>query len=131
MSQISNVLSSPISYLKGVGPQRAEMLQKELGIFTFYDLLQHFPFRYIDRTQFSKISQINSDQQNVQLIAKLVEKNVVGERHHRRLKAYVTDGSGELELIWFQSLPWVNKSLIEGKTYLIYGKPNYFKGDYW
>ncbi|MFI5135887.1 MAG: hypothetical protein ACHQD9_08550, partial [Chitinophagales bacterium] len=62
MAQISNVLSSPISYLKGVGPQRAELLQKELGIFTFYDLLQHFPFRYIDRTQFVKIAQINSDQ---------------------------------------------------------------------
>jgi len=130
MPQNQNVLSSPISYLKGVGPQRAELLQKELGIFTFYDLLQHFPFRYIDRTQFVKITQINSDQHYVQLIGKLAEKNVEGDKGHRRLKAYIVDGTGELELVWFQSLRWVDKMLEEGKTYLVFGKPNYFRGDY-
>lgn len=130
MPPVANILASPVSYLKGVGPQRAELLQKELGIFTFFDLLQHFPFRYMDRTQFIKISQINSDQHYVQVIGKLAEKNVEGEKNHRRLKAYLVDGTGELELVWFRGLRWIDKTLEEGKTYIVYGKPGYFRGDY-
>ena len=76
MAQIQHLLSSPIEYLKGVGPQRAELLRKELNISTFDDLLQHFPFRYVDRTQLIKINQINMQLPSVQFIGKLVEKNV-------------------------------------------------------
>ncbi|MBX7141680.1 MAG: ATP-dependent DNA helicase RecG [Chitinophagales bacterium] len=130
MPPLTNVLASPVSYLKGVGPHRAELLQKELGIFTFFDLLQHFPFRYMDRTQFIKINQINSDQNYVQVIGKMAEKNVEGDKNNRRLKAYLIDGTGELELVWFRGLRWVDKSLEEGKTYIVYGKPGYFRGDY-
>src|SRR6187200_622238 len=103
MAQIYQLLSSPIEYLKGVGPQRAELLKKELNIFTFGDLLHHFPFRYLDRTSFYKINQLTPVTQYVQIIGKVVETNVLGERKGRRFIAYFTDDTGEMELVWFQS----------------------------
>jgi ATP-dependent DNA helicase RecG len=130
MSQNQHLLTSPISYLKGVGPQRAELLQKELQIFTFRDLLFHFPFRYVDRTQFVRISQVTAEVPNVQFIAQLTDKHIEGEKSHRRLKAYVNDGSGEMELVWFRGLRWVDKMLTVGKHYLVFGKPTVFRGDY-
>ncbi|MCY7409958.1 MAG: ATP-dependent DNA helicase RecG, partial [Chitinophagales bacterium] len=126
--QPSHILTSPIEYLKGVGPQRAELLKKELQIFTFGDLLQHFPFRYVDRTEFIKINQISSQAEHVQLKGKLMEKNLEGENKNRRLKAFLSDGTGEVELVWFAGLKWVDKSLVEGKNYLVYGKPTFFRG---
>ncbi|MEO5673124.1 MAG: ATP-dependent DNA helicase RecG, partial [Chitinophagales bacterium] len=130
MAQIQHLLSSPIEYLKGVGPQRAELLQKELGIFHFADLLQHFPFRYIDRTQFVRIKNITAQSQFIQFTGKLVEKNIEGERGNRRLKAYINDGSGEIELVWFQGNRWIDKMLEVGKNYIVFGKPNVFRGEY-
>lgn len=130
MAQIQQLLFSPIEYLKGVGPQRAELLQKELNIFTFYDLLQHFPFRYVDRTQFVKIKQINLQSQYVQFSGKLMEKNLEGIGNTRRLKAYISDGTGEIELVWFQGQRWIDKMLEVGKTYLVFGKPNSYRGEY-
>ncbi|HYV91320.1 MAG TPA: ATP-dependent DNA helicase RecG [Chitinophagales bacterium] len=130
MAQIQHLLSSPIEYLKGVGPQRAELLRKELNISTFDDLLQHFPFRYVDRTQFVKIKQINANSLFVQFIGKLVEKNVEGIGRTARLKAYITDGTGEIELVWFQGQRWIDKMLEVGKTYIIFGRPNYYRGEY-
>src|SRR6187399_2801814 len=103
----TDILNSPIEYLKGVGPQRAELLKKELNIFTFGDLLQHFPFRYVDRTQFVKIKQINAQSQYVQFIGRLAEKNVEGIGRTARLKAYLTDGTGEIELVWFQGQRYI------------------------
>jgi len=130
IAQPSHILSSPIEYLKGVGPQRAELLKKELRVFTFADLLQHFPFRYVDRTQFVKIREINTKLDYVQFTGKLVEKNVEGAGNTRRLKAYITDGTGEIELVWFQGIRWVEPTLQEGKSYLVYGKPNFFRGEF-
>jgi len=82
MAQIYQLLSSPIEYLKGVGPQRAELLKKELNIFTFGDLLHHFPFRYVDRTSFYKIKDLNPQTQYVQIAGKVVERNVLGDQRN-------------------------------------------------
>ena len=104
MAPSYQLLATPIEYLKGVGPQRAELLKKELNLFTFGDLLHHFPFRYIDRTSFYKINQLMPNTQYVQVIGKVMEKNVVGDGKGKRFVAYFADDTGEMELVWFQGL---------------------------
>lgn len=121
-------LQSPIEYLKGVGQHKAEILKKELGIFTVRDLLEHYPFRYIDRTQFTKIAHIQGAMQSVQVLGRILSKEVVGERQGRRLIAPIKDETGVLELVWFQGIRWVEKTLIPGKVYIIFGRPNEFNG---
>ena len=96
-----NILSSPIEYLKGVGPQRAELLKKELGIFTFKDLIEHFPFRHIDRTVVTPISLIHADSEWVQVAGKLINAGVAGDKRSKRLIANIRDASGSIELVWF------------------------------
>jgi ATP-dependent DNA helicase RecG len=123
-----NILSSPVEYLKGVGPQRAELLKKELGIFTFKDLLEYFPFRHIDKTVVTPISDINANSEWVQISGKLVSLGVAGDKRARRLVAEVSDGTGRIELIWFQGVSWIQKSLITGQRYLVYGKVSSFNG---
>lgn len=117
---------TPIEYLKGIGPAKAEILNKELGIFTFGDFIKHYPYRYIDKTQFYKIEDVSQDLPYIQFRAKLVSKQVIGERRGKRLVAVVEDDTGLLELVWFQGLKWVEKSLIIGQEYVVFGKPNYF-----
>lgn len=117
---------TPIEYLKGIGPAKAEILNKELGIFTFGDFIKHYPYRYIDKTKFYKIEDVSQDLPYIQFRAKLVSKQVIGERRGKRLVAVVEDETGLLELVWFQGLKWVEKSLILGQEYVIFGKPNYF-----
>ncbi|MBX7107443.1 MAG: ATP-dependent DNA helicase RecG [Chitinophagales bacterium] len=130
MAQIYQLLASPIEYLKGVGPQRADMLKKELHIFTFADLLHHFPFRYIDRTSFYKINQLTPHTQYVQIIGKVMEKNLVGENRGKRFVAYFADETGEMELVWFQGIRYAEKMVETGKKYIVFGKPGIFKGEY-
>jgi ATP-dependent DNA helicase RecG len=122
------IFQTPIEYLKGVGVSRAEVLKKELGIFSFADLLRHFPYKYIDRTRFYKIKEINPDLPHVQIIVRLKSKEIVGEKHTKRLIAQVYDETGTMELAWFQGIKWVEKSLIVGKAYIIFGKPASFNG---
>ena len=117
---------TPIEYLKGVGPARAEVLKIELGIHTFGDLLKHYPFRYIDRTQFHKIRQLHPDMPAAQVIGRLVHLEERGERRSRRLIGLFKDDTGTMELVWFQSIGWLRKSLQVGAAYVIYGKPNLF-----
>lgn len=117
---------TPIEYLKGIGPAKAEILNKELGIFTFGDFIKHYPYRYIDKTKFYKIEDVSQDLPYIQFRAKLVSKQVIGERRGKRLVAVVEDETGLLELVWFQGLKWVEKSLILGQEYVVFGKPNYF-----
>lgn len=124
MAQLSTI--TPIEYLKGVGPGRAEVLKTELGIHTFGDLLQHYPFRYIDRTQFHKISQILPDMPTVQVIGRLVHLEEIGERRRKRLVGQLKDDTGTLELVWFQSIGWLKKGLRVGDVYISYGKPSVF-----
>ncbi len=130
MAQNRSLLSSPIEYLKGVGPQRADLLKKELHIFTLGDLLYHFPFRYVDRTSFQKIGQLTQQSQHVQIVGQVMEKNVVGESHSKRFIAYLKDDTGEIELVWFRALRWIEKTIEIGKTYIVFGKPNFYRGTY-
>jgi ATP-dependent DNA helicase RecG len=123
-----NILSSPIEYLKGVGPQRAELLKKELGIFTFRDLLEHFPFRHIDKTIVTPIGEIGPNTDWVQVSGKLVSLGLVGDKRSKRLVAEIADATGRLELVWFQGVSWIHKSLITGQKYLVYGRVGYFNG---
>lgn len=121
-------LDSNIEYLKGVGPQRAEVLKKELGIFTCRDLLFHFPFRYIDRTQFHQIRDIHNEGELVQIRGTLRRLETLGEGRARRLVGTVRDETGSMELIWFQSIQWLEKSLSVGKEYIVFGRINEFNG---
>src|SRR5690606_12479021 len=123
---ISYQLLTPIEYLKGVGPQRADLLKKELGIFTLKDLLQHYPFRYIDRTVVHKIRDIHPDMPAVQLLGRLTGLGIAGEKRGRRLVARFSDDTGTIDVVWFQSIRWLVKNLKEGRAYLLYGKPALF-----
>jgi ATP-dependent DNA helicase RecG len=131
---------TPIEYLKGVGPQKAVLLNKELNIFTFGDLIQHYPFRYEDRTQFYTVSEIQKmlfhqtgwdDEPNRQLPFVQVKgtiKNIYasGTKYKKRLSASFSDGTGEIELIWFQGLQWVEKKVHTGVEYVVFGKPSLY-----
>ena len=119
---------TPVEYLKGVGATRAEVLKKELAIHNFEGLLQHFPFRHIDRTRFYKIREINTELPYVQVIARVTHKEILGEKHTKRLVAQVQDDTGVMELVWFQSIKWIEKNLITGKAYILFGKPGSFNG---
>ena len=126
----SSNLETPLAYLKGVGPKRAELLQKELGFFTYEQLLHHYPFRYIDRTRFYKIRELNPDMPLVQVIGKVVSKETIGEKQKKRIVIKFEDETGRMELVWFQSLKWVEENIYRGSTYIAFGKPNFFNGSF-
>lgn len=121
-------LDTSITYLKSVGPNKAEILSKELGIFTFGDLLFSFPFRYVDKTQFHRIKDIKDANVAVQIKGKLISVDKVKGRKQSRLTALLKDESGFIELVWFKGMHWLEKSLIIGETYVAFGKPNFYKG---
>jgi len=121
-------LDIPIGYLKGIGPQRAETLQKELGIFTYKDLLTHYPFRYVDRTQFQSVKDVTEDSAYYQLRGTLESLEVIGEKRTKRLVARFKDNSGILELVWFQGYKWMAEKLRLHTEYIVYGRASSFKG---
>jgi ATP-dependent DNA helicase RecG len=124
----SDILNSPIEYLKGVGPQRGEMLKKELNIFTFNDLLNHFPHRHVDKTKVNLISEINSSTDYIQVAGTLHNIEIVGMKRGRRMVATLRDKTGTLELAWFQGLSWIQKIIQPGQQYLVFGKVSFFQG---
>ncbi|HWK99667.1 MAG TPA: OB-fold nucleic acid binding domain-containing protein, partial [Parapedobacter sp.] len=124
MAPLSTI--TPIEYLKGVGPARAVVLKEELNIHTFGDLLRHYPFRYIDRTRFHKINQLQPEMTAAQVIGRLVHIEELGERRGKRLIGHFRDDTGTMELVWFQSIGWLKKSLQVGAAYICYGKPTVF-----
>ena len=116
-------LSSDIKFLKGVGPKRAELLNNELSIFTFSDLLYYYPFRYIDRSKFYKVKDITEDLPNIQskgVISNFTEKGVGRKKY---LTAKFSDGTGIIELIWFRGAKWITQNIESGNEYIIFGKP--------
>lgn len=123
-------LDTTIEFLKGVGPKRAEILQKELGIFTYGQLLNYYPFRYIDRTRFYKVNELNPELPYVQILGRITGKETIGEKHKKRIVARLTDETGTIELVWFQSLKWVEENVMRGKVYIAFGKPIVFNGSY-
>ena len=123
-----NLLNTDITYLKGVGPKRAEQFSKELNISTFDDLLNYFPFRYIDRSKFHSISEINSDAVFYQLKGSLSRIEISGKGSNQRMSALLSDGTGTIKLVWFKGIQWIKDKYKTGETYIVYGKPNNFKG---
>ena len=126
----SNFFQTSIEYLKGVGPSRAELLKKELGIFTFQDLANLFPNRYLDRTQFYKISQLEKNNAEVQIIGKLTQIKTVSQKNKKRLIAKLEDDSGSIELVWFKGHKWIKENLKLNNLYVIFGKTNWFNGQF-
>ena len=111
-----------------MGPQRADLLKKELGIFNFGDLLNHFPFRHVDRTKLNSISDITFTTEFAQVAGVLLSVELIGQRSGKRLVAQLKDKTGIIELTWFQGLNWVQKTLQEGQSYLAFGRISFFNG---
>jgi ATP-dependent DNA helicase RecG len=120
---LSGIFDTKIEFLKGVGPQRAALISKELNIFTYGELIQHYPFRYEDRTKFFKIRELTAELENVQIIAKIRQVEIIGLGGKRRLVAHVADETGEMEMTWFKGIQWVQPKLPAGATFIFYGKP--------
>ncbi len=128
MSVEPNLLSKPIEFLKGIGPAKAEILNKELGIFTFGDLLSHYPYRHLDRSKFYEVKDLRNINDPVQLRGKISNVQEIRQKRGSRLTALFTDSTGGLELIWFKGVKWIKESLKPGQEYVLYGKPTVFKG---
>ena len=124
---VQGFLETPIEYLKGVGPQRGELLRKELNIATFGDLLLHYPFRYVDRSRFHLAGEISEELPNAQLRGTLSGIKTIGEKQAKRLVAKLTDASGSIELVWFKGIRWLQPVLKEGGEYIVFGKPTLFR----
>ena len=123
-------LNTDITFLKGVGPERGKLLQSELKIYTYRDLLFHFPFRYIDRSNFTPIRTVFSAENTVQIKAKVLEVKELGEARKKRLTALVGDDSGTIELVWFKGITWIKPSLIIGQELTIFGRVSKFGNRY-
>lgn len=117
-----------ITYLKGVGPRRAELLKKQLGISNAYDLLRHFPTHYLDRSKIYTIRELSDDMPYVQISGRFVSFNVLGQGAKSRLVGLFTDGTATIEIVWFQRIKQIRESLSLGNTYIIFGKPSSFLG---
>ncbi|MEZ4938247.1 MAG: ATP-dependent DNA helicase RecG [Crocinitomicaceae bacterium] len=124
------MLDTPIEYLKGVGPQRGEVLKKELGIYFFKDLLYHFPFRYVDRSEYDKVTEIPSKDGPVNLRGTLSSIRESGIGKGKRLTAKFSDGTGMIELVWFKGAKWVHQKLNTESTFVVYGKASKY-GSKW
>lgn len=125
---MTSVFDTKIEFLKGMGTARAELLNKELAIFTFGDLLEHYPFRYEDRTQFSRISGLNDDMPSAQILGQITAVELVQGKGRQRLVASFSDGTATMELVWFQSISYFQKFLKVRSNYIVYGKPAFFGG---
>ncbi len=126
----SNFLQTPIDYLKGVGPSRADLLKKELGIHTFQDLLNLFPNRYLDRTQYYKVAALQQTNAEVQIVGKITHIKSVEQKRGSRLVATFRDETGSMELVWFRGQKWIRENLKINVPYVIFGKTNYFNGNF-
>ena len=123
-------LQTPIDYLKGVGPNRADLLRSELGIQTYQDLINLFPNRYIDRTKHYKINDLQRNEAEVQIIGIITGFKEVAQKRGKRLVATFKDDTGTMELVWFRGQKWIRDSLKTGQPYVIFGKTNWFSGKF-
>ena len=126
MSQLHSFLDTPIGYLKGIGPLRAEGLQKELHIFSYKDLMTHYPFRYVDKTKFYNINEVNEDGASYQLKGFIESMETVGDKRSKRLVVKFRDRTGVIELVWFQGHKWMSEKLKLQTEYIVYGKATQF-----
>ncbi len=121
---MADPLQTEIKFLTGVGPKRADLLNRELNIHTFEDLLYHFPYRYIDRSRFYKISEISSQLPYIQIRGRISSLEVTGPRYKKRLMAKFSDDTGTIELVWFRGVSWIRETLKKDREYVAFGKPN-------
>jgi ATP-dependent DNA helicase RecG len=124
------ILNTPIEFLKGVGPKRADVLKSELFIYTFRDLTSHFPFRYIDRSTTKLIKDLMPGNADVQLVVQITGVQEIGQSRKKRLVATAKDTTGNVQLVWFKGIKWVKSSIQIGKQYVIFGKPNLYGGSW-
>ena len=127
---MSESLFTPIAYLKGIGPQKAELLKKELQIETYWDLLNHFPFRYVDRSKIQRCDQLHLIDGYVQLEGFIDQIQEIGGGRAKRLQCRFTDDAGSIQLIWFQGWKWIKPTLVLGKQYRVFGRPR-LNGNFW
>lgn len=125
-----DLLNTPIEYLKGVGPQKADVFKKEFNILTYKDLLYYFPYRYVDRTKFYKINEISSELSYIQIIGRIIHKEVLGQGKGQRLVVRIADSSGVMELIWFNAIRYIKDGIKINADYVVFGKPAFFN-DKW
>lgn len=123
-----NLLSDSVEYLKGMGPKRAELIHEELGIRTYGDLLHYYPFRYEDRSKFYKIRDIQKDLPYVQIVGQIISLKLLGTQRAKRLVAQFKDETGTIELVWFKGINYIRSSLKGGEQYVVFAKPNNYKG---
>ncbi len=128
----ANFLNTPIEYLKGVGPQKADIIKKELNIFSYEQLLTHYPFRYVDRTKFYKINEINADLPYVQMKGKIISTETIGLKRAKRFVAKFSDGTGVIDLVWFQGIKWIDEKIKPNTIieYVVFGKPAVFNNKF-
>lgn len=117
-----------IKYLQGVGPQRAAMLNKELNIFSLHDLLYYFPYKYVDRSRLYYIHEIDGNMPYIQLKGQILSFETVGEGRQRRLVAHFSDGTGVIDLVWFQGIKYLMGRYKAHEEYIVFGKPTVFNG---
>lgn len=127
---MSNLLETPIEYLKGVGPARGELLRKELGIHKYGDLVNLFPNRYIDRTRYYKINELQNTNAEVQIVGRIIHIKTVEQKKGKRLVATFADETGEMELVWFQGQKWIRENLKLNTVYVIFGKCTAFNNQF-
>jgi ATP-dependent DNA helicase RecG len=123
---MAGFFDTPIEYLKGVGPQRAALLNKELNIFSFGDLIQHYPFRHEDRSRFYRIAELSDELPYVQVRGKVVAKELIGTGFKKRLVVVFSDGEATMELVWFKGINWIAEKVKPGSEFIVFGKPNRF-----
>jgi ATP-dependent DNA helicase RecG len=127
---VYDIFETDITYLKGVGPKKAQLLNKELGISKYIDLLYYFPFRYVDKSRIYKVRDVNNDTTYFLLKGKISNIKAVGDKRTKYITADFTDETGSIQLIWFRGLQWVKTYFTPGKVYKIFGKPSVFKNRY-
>ena len=117
-----------IKYLSGVGPQRASVLNKELGIYSLHDLLYYFPYKYVDRSRIYYIQEIDGTMPYIQLKGEILSFETAGEGRQRRLIAHFSDGTGVVDLVWFQGIKYLVGKYKVHQEYIVFGKPTFFNG---
>ena len=128
MTDYHDILDTPIEYLKGVGPKRAEVFRKEFNIFTFRDLLHYYPYRHVDKSHIHHVSDIVEDGSYIQLRGRITGAQVMGQQRAKRLVAQFSDETGHIELVWFNGIKWVQDLLAQKQEFIIFGKPTLFNG---
>lgn len=127
---MSTLLDTPIEYLKGVGPEKAAILKKEIHIYTFKDLLEYFPYRYVDRSRFTTIRELVDANTYVQIKGRFVRIEEVAQKRGKRLVAQFQDETGIVEVVWFNATKWIKDFIKPNETYVLFDKPNLFNGKF-